>query len=94
VSLAIPYRHDVTWYLLGTGMTHMVCSVLIFSRETLVLREGEGETARCGSVYLSWTIGPMVGVLDELSYSPLSPFIGVVVIGPPVYIGWNRVHPM
>ncbi len=38
MSLAIPYRHDVTWYLLGTGMTHMVCSVLIFSRETLVLR--------------------------------------------------------
>jgi hypothetical protein len=36
----------------------------------------------------------VAGVLEE-PYSQLIPLSGVAVYtGPPVYIGWNRVHPM
>ncbi len=78
MSLAIPYRHDVTWYLLGTGRTHMVF---------LFLLRGVRGKAEQRAVYLAWTIGPVVGVLDEPSCSQIIPLSGVAVIGPPVYIG-------
>jgi hypothetical protein len=38
------------------------------------------------NIYVQW---PVAGVSDE-PYSQLS---GVAVQAPPVYVGWNRVHP-
>ncbi len=39
------------------------------------------------------TVDPVAGVLDE-PYSHPNPAQRDSSAGPPVYIGWNRVHPM